>query len=177
MSSPSSTAKTCSTVSTTTAPASIQTQASLLNLKSQLTITHNAFLQNRNKAKGILDKAQLDLKTIPVLSRINAERARLAVEDAQARYNELLREEKLVETSLNSQIRGAEIDLQQSNIELRRAEANVAKMIIKSPIDGLTVMSTIPRGGELEPGAGRRPGLARHDVHVHRRPPLDGHQR
>ena len=127
----------------------IQTQASLLNLKSQLTITRDAFFQNQNKAKGILDKAKLDLKTIPVLSNIDAERAKLAVQDAQARYTELANEEKLMETSLGSQIRSAEIDLQQSNIELRRAEGNVSKMIIKAPIDGLTVMSTIPRGGDL----------------------------
>jgi multidrug resistance efflux pump len=54
-----------------------------------------------------------------------------------------------VEASLNAQIRNAELDLQQTNIELKRAESNAERMIIKAPIDGLTVMATIPRGGDL----------------------------
>jgi HlyD family secretion protein len=127
----------------------IQTNASLLKLKADLAITRHAHKQSIDKAKGILEKARLDMKTIPVLSAIDAERAKLAVAEAEARYKELVGEATLVETSLQSQIRNAEIDLQQTNIELKRAETNADRMIIKSPIDGLTVMQTIPRGGDL----------------------------
>lgn len=127
----------------------MQTQAALMKLKSDLTIMRHAHQQSIAKAKGALDKAKLDLKTVPVLSSINAERAKLAVEETEMRYKELMNEVKPVETSLSSQIRNAEIELQQANIELKRAQLNADRMILKAPIDGLTVMQSIPRGGEL----------------------------
>lgn len=127
----------------------IQAEAGLHKLKADLTIMRQAHKQSIEKAKGLLGKADLDLKTIPVLSSIDAERAKLARLDAESRYKELLSEAKLVETSLNSQIRNAEIDLQKTKIELKRAEANADRMIVKTPIAGLTVMQSIPRGGEI----------------------------
>ncbi len=127
----------------------VQTQASLLKLKSDLTITRHAHQQSVSKAKAALDKARLDLKTLPVLSAIDAERAKLALQEHEARYQELQSEAALVTTSLNAQIRNAEINLQQSNIELKRAETNVERMVLKAPIDGLTAMSTVPMAGEL----------------------------
>ena len=127
----------------------IQTQASVLKLKAELTITRHAHRQSIERAKAALDKARLDLKTVPVLGNIDAERAKLAVEEMEARYKELLSEQKHVEVSLGSQLRNAEINLQQAQIELKRVEANADKMLLKAPIDGLTVMQTIPRGGEL----------------------------
>lgn len=129
----------------------IQTKASLLKLKADLAITRHAHEQSIEKAKGVLDKARLDMKTLPVLSAIDAERTKLAVQDAEARYKELVSEAKLVETSLGSQIRNAELSLQQTEIELKRAQANADRMIVKAPIDGLTVMQTIPRGGDISP--------------------------
>lgn len=129
----------------------IQTKASLLKLKADLAITRHAHEQSIEKAKGVLEKARLDMKTVPVLSAIDAERTKLAVQDAEARYKELVSEAKLVETSLGSQIRNAELSLQQTEIELKRAQANADRMVVKAPIDGLTVMQTIPRGGDISP--------------------------
>jgi HlyD family secretion protein len=127
----------------------IQTEASLIKLKADLAITRHAHQQSISKAKGTLEKARLDMKTVPVLSAIDAEKAKLALQEADARFTELAAEEKLVEASLGAQIRNAEIDLQQTRIELKRAQANAEKMIVKASIDGLTVMQTLPRGGEL----------------------------
>jgi len=36
-----------------------------------------------------------------------------------------------------------------SEIELRRAEANAGGMLVKAPLDGIAVMQTIFRGGDL----------------------------
>lgn len=127
----------------------VQTQAALLKLKADLTVVRHARGQALEKAKADLEKAKLDLKTLPVLSAIDSERAKLAVELYQARYNEAVSETKLVETSLNSQIRNAEINLAQTNIELRRAETNADRMLLRSPIDGMTVMATVPVAGDL----------------------------
>lgn len=100
-------------------------------------------------AKADLDKALLDLKTIPVLSEMDAERMRLAADEAKARYQQLLAEVVFVESSTKSQIRISELDLQQTKLELRRAEANADKMIVKAAIPGLVVMQTMIRGSDI----------------------------
>ena len=56
----------------------VQSEASLTKRKANLEISHKAHEQLVNSAKGALEKARLDLKTIPVLSDIDAEKARLA---------------------------------------------------------------------------------------------------
>jgi HlyD family secretion protein len=58
---------------------------------------------------------------------------------------------KYVEVSERAQIRSSEIDLQQAKIELKRAETNAGKMIVKAPIGGLLVMQNIFRGSDFTP--------------------------
>ena len=127
----------------------VQSEAAVKKQKAELDITRKAHDQLIEKAKGVLEKARLDLKTVPVLSAIDAERARLAVEEAEARYQQLLKEVKYVQISQNADIRNAELDLMQVKIELKRAEVNADKMIGKAPIDGLPVMQSTFRGAEF----------------------------
>jgi multidrug resistance efflux pump len=127
----------------------LQHQASVRRLRSDLDVQQKAHEQSIAQAKGLLEKARLDLKTLPVLSDMDAVRAKLAVEEAETKYKNLVGEAKLVETSIQAQIRDDELDLEQSRIELKRAQTNADRMIVKAPIDGLAVMQQIPRGGEL----------------------------
>jgi HlyD family secretion protein len=127
----------------------VQAEASLRKLKADLDVTRKAHDQSIAKAKATLDKAQLDMKTLPVLSDMDAVRTKLAVEEAQQKYKEVVDETRLVEISLASQIRNSEIEVEQTKIELRRSEANAERMLLKSPLDGITVMQIIPRGGTL----------------------------
>lgn len=53
-------------------------------------------------AKADLDKALLDMKTVPVLSAMDAERRRLALEEAQARYKQILQEVKFMDVGLKA---------------------------------------------------------------------------
>jgi multidrug resistance efflux pump len=126
-----------------------QTEASLKKLKADLDVTRKNHEQSIANAKADLDKARLDMKTLPVLSDMDVERVKLALEEAEATYKRVLSERKLMTISLNAQIRNAEIELEQARVELGRAEANVNRMVLKAPIEGLVVMQTIPRSGEL----------------------------
>ncbi len=128
-----------------------QAEAALIRQRAELALTHKAHDQQIATAQGTLDKARLDLKKAPVLSAIDAERYKLAVDEADARYKELLSETKYVEASERAQLRSSEIDLQQAKIELKRAETNANKMIVKAPIGGLVVMQNIFRGSEFTP--------------------------
>ena len=127
----------------------VQNEASHRRRLAELDVTRKARLQNILSVKGDVDRARLDLKTLPVRSAIESERFRLALEEAEARYKQVADEMKLVDISEKATLRIAEIELQQSKIELQRAESNVNRMIIKAPIEGLTVMQQTFRGAEF----------------------------
>lgn len=117
--------------------------------------------QKIRAAKGALDKALLNLKTAPVRSAIQTERFRLAAEEARSRYDEYVEQSKYLDLSELASIRYYELDYEVSKLELRRAEANVEKMVIRSPIDGLAVIPSSPRGTEMrqiQQGDQIRPG-------------------
>jgi multidrug efflux pump subunit AcrA (membrane-fusion protein) len=127
-----------------------QTEASFLKFKAELDVARKAHQQTVDAAKADLEKARLDLKAAPVLSAIEAERARLAVEEAEARYKQLQAETRFFDIGLQAQVRNAEIEVQQSRIDLRRAENNANRMVVRSPIDGLAVVQTTFRGSEFQ---------------------------
>lgn len=127
----------------------VQSEASLKKRRADLDASHKAHEQLVNSAKGSLDKARLDLKTIPVLSDIDAARARLAAQQADAKYEQLLKEVPYVLASEQADTRNSELDLEESKLELKRAEMNAGKMLYTAPIDGLVVMQNIYRGGDF----------------------------
>jgi multidrug resistance efflux pump len=126
-----------------------QMEASVRKLQAELEVEKKAHEQTIGVAKATLDKALLDIKTIPVMGKIDSEKLKLAAEEAEARYKQLLSEVKFVEVGQRAQLRNAEIELQQSRIELKRAEANADRMMLKAPIGGLVVMQNVFRSGEM----------------------------
>ncbi|MBL8212751.1 MAG: HlyD family efflux transporter periplasmic adaptor subunit [Bryobacterales bacterium] len=122
------------------------------NMKRQLAdldVTRKSHEQSINTAKGDVDKAKLDLRTVPVRSDIESERFKLALEENDARHKQLLREVPFVRAGEESQVKIAEMDLKQSQIELRRAEQNADRMLVKAPIGGMVVMMSTFRGSEF----------------------------
>lgn len=139
-----------------------QMDASVRKLEAELQVAREAHKQTIANAKADLEKAQLDVKTIPVLGAIEAERVRLAAEEASARYKQLLAEVKFVEMGQQSQLKAAQLEVQQAHLELRRSEANAERMRLKAPINGLAVMQNTFRGTEMaqiQPGDQLFPGM------------------
>jgi multidrug resistance efflux pump len=126
-----------------------QMEASFAKLKAEIGVQKKVHAQSIDVQQGVLEKATLDLKTIPVLGVIDTERTKLAAEEAEAKYKQLLAEVKFVEAGYTSQIKTADLELKQAKLELQRAEMNADRMIVKAPIDGLIVMQTMFRSGEM----------------------------
>jgi HlyD family secretion protein len=61
----------------------------------------------------------------------------------------LVAESALVDESQRASIRSSELNRDQSKLEMGRAEANVAKMVIKAPMNGIVVLNTTTRNGEF----------------------------
>jgi multidrug resistance efflux pump len=127
----------------------IQLENSIKKMMATLASTKEAHDQDVRTAKAAWDKALLDLKTIKVKSAIDAEKFKLAVEEAETKYKQLVDESALVDESQRAAIRSSQLNRDQSKIELQRAENNVQRMTIKAPMDGIVVMGNIVLNGEL----------------------------
>jgi multidrug efflux pump subunit AcrA (membrane-fusion protein) len=126
-----------------------QAEASYRMLKANLDVTRKAYMQSVQTVKADLEKARLDLKTIPVQSAITTETLKLSEEEAGARYRQIAGELRYVDEIEKSQLRTAEIELKQARKELRRVEVNIDRMEVKSPLDGIAVVQPIRRGTEF----------------------------
>lgn len=126
-----------------------QTEAAFRKGLADLKVSRKAHEQSILSAKSNLERAQLDIKATPVLSEIDAERLKLALEEAQAQYRQLLSEVKYVDIAEKAQIRNAELRVREAQVELRRVEGNVEKLVAKAPIDGMVVHLNVFRGGEF----------------------------
>jgi multidrug resistance efflux pump len=129
----------------------LQQELNVTNMVANLEVTRKAHEQSIRIAKGDVDRAELDLRTAPVRSDMEKERFKLALEEAQAKYKQLLEEVPFVRAGEEAQVKISQMDLQQSKIELRRAETNAERMVMKSPMQGLVVMLNIFMGGDMRP--------------------------
>ncbi len=135
---------------------------SLKTLQNTLDVEKKAHQQSIDIAKAALDKARLDLKTIPVQSDMDVVRLKLAAEEAQARYDQLLKEVKYKEASQAADYRIAKLEYDEAVVQFKRIEANVDRMVIRAPMDGIAVMGTTFRGSEfsqIQAGDEVRPGM------------------
>jgi HlyD family secretion protein len=127
----------------------IQQENTVKKMMANLAATKEAHDQSIRQAKSDWDKALLDLKTKDVRSEIDAEKFRLTAEENDAKYKQLLAEANLLDESQRAAIRSSELNRDQSKLEMARAENNVKKMVIKSPMDGIVVLNTTTRNGEF----------------------------
>jgi HlyD family secretion protein len=126
-----------------------QRERSLRRLRAQLDVTLSAHRQKIKTAQGALDKAALDLKTIPVRSAIQEEILRLRHEEAVANHRQLLKEVPFVTESERAALRVQELSVENEMIELRKDEGNLERLKIVAPIDGIVVPQPIRRGNDM----------------------------
>ncbi len=126
-----------------------QYQANFVKSRADIDVTRQAHDESIDAAKSTLEKAQLDMKTIPVLSAIQAERTKLALEEAQARYDQVLAERPLKRTSEQAELQDAQYDVKEAQVELDRAKNNINKLEIRAPMNGMVVRLNVFRNGEM----------------------------
>lgn len=128
-----------------------QSEMSMKASMANLEVTRKSYDQQINSAQNLVEKSELDMKTIPVRSAIDAERLRLALEEAKANLKQLRAAAKFVDVGEQATLKVADLELAASKLELRRAQANADRMVLKAPIDGLVVVQNAYSGGEMKP--------------------------
>jgi RND family efflux transporter MFP subunit len=126
-----------------------QYEANFAKSSADIDVTRRAHDESIEVAKAKLEKAELDVKTIPVLSAIQAERTRLALEEAQAEYDRVLEEAKFKRISEDAELQEAQYEVKEARVELDRARANLDKLQIKAPMEGMVVRLSVFRNGEM----------------------------
>ena len=126
-----------------------QAAALVKSQEANLMIEREETRQKVVAAKAEYEKARLDLRTAEVRSEIEAEILKNRMEEAESSYRQLEMELKLLEASHAAALRQVEIDLQQQQVDLKRADLNTRYMLLPTPIDGIVVLETIFRGGSF----------------------------
>jgi multidrug efflux pump subunit AcrA (membrane-fusion protein) len=128
-----------------------QSENSMKASVANLEVTRKSYEQQIRAAKAIVEKAELDMKTIPVRGAIDTERLQLSLEEAKANLKQLQEAARYVEIGERATLKVAELALETSKVEFRRAQSNAERMVLKAPMDGLVVVQNTFRGGEFSP--------------------------
>lgn len=100
-----------------------------------------------NKAE--LDKAKIEMGAVELRTAIDQELLKLALEEADARYEQARKDRGFKETSQKAEIRILELTRERHARHLERDKVNLTKYTMRAPIDGLIVMQSLFRGGEM----------------------------
>lgn len=114
------------------------------------------------QARNDAEKARLEMRRNEVVSRIDAEKNKQRLEEAEARLKQLEATYQLKRTAERADLRILEIRRDRAQRAMLHAERNAEKMAIRSPIAGLVVVNTVWKGGsmgEVLEGDEVRPGL------------------
>ncbi|MBZ5585974.1 MAG: HlyD family efflux transporter periplasmic adaptor subunit [Acidobacteriia bacterium] len=122
-----------------------QIKAALANMQAQ----REQHTQQVRRARASWDKAVQDVKKGPVSADIDKQLYELSEKEMKATYDQLLYEDDLVDQQQRVQIHQRQLNREQQDLELKRTEANLGKMTVKAPMDGIVVMASITRNGEF----------------------------
>jgi len=100
-------------------------------------------------AKSQLEKAKLDYQPAPVRTDIERELLKLAVDEAEARYNQQVKDLAQQKTSHAAEIKILESTVARHKIHLGRHEIDLSRFTVRASKPGLVVSQTIFRGGDL----------------------------
>jgi hypothetical protein len=105
--------------------------------------------QTLRVAKSELDKAKLDYSAGEVKTDIERELLKLSMDEAQARYNEQLKDVAFRKASQESELKILKLTLERHSRHMARHTRDLEKFTMYASMDGLAVMANIFRGGEM----------------------------
>jgi HlyD family secretion protein len=127
----------------------VQAEGDIRKLKADQAISEETLAQTVRAAKAALDKAKIDFSAQEIRTSIDQEELKLSVDEAQANYEELLKEVNIEKQSDAANIRILELTRDRHARHRDRHRADIQKFKIYAPMSGLTVMQSIWRGGDM----------------------------
>jgi HlyD family secretion protein len=100
-------------------------------------------------AEHALQSAKLETRKNEVLSKIDAEKNEQAVEEAKATFEQLKQTFDLKRTAAAAELKILEIQRDRALDAMRHSQQNSERLSVRSPIDGVAVVNTIWKGGQM----------------------------
>ncbi len=115
------------------------------------------------QAENDYARAKLEMAKSEVVSRIDAEKNKLTLEENEARFKQLRQTFDLKQRAREAEVRDLEIQRNRARNEMTYAQTNVERLTVRSPLDGLVVLMPTWKGSSMgEPQEGDQvwPGYA-----------------
>ncbi|HEY3740600.1 MAG TPA: HlyD family efflux transporter periplasmic adaptor subunit [Bryobacteraceae bacterium] len=117
--------------------------------KAEQAVEMGQLLQTLKIAKSQWDKAKLDAQPAPVRTDIERELMKLAVDEAEARYKQQLKDLEQKKASQAAEIRILEETVARHKIHLMRHEIDLTRFTVRASAPGMIVTQPIYRGGDM----------------------------
>jgi len=127
----------------------VQADGDVRKRKADQAIEKEKLQQTLRQAKASQDKAKLDFAAQDIRTDIDRELLKLSVEESEATYKELVQEVNILDVSHAAQIRILELTRDRHQRHRDRHRGDVERFKIYAPMNGLVVMQSIWRGGEM----------------------------
>lgn len=101
------------------------------------------------QSESAMKSAELELRRNEIVSSIDAEKNNQNFEEAKATFNQLKTTFALKRKAAAAELRTLEIQRDRAKNAMDYAEKNTEKLSIKSPIDGIVVLNSIWKGGQM----------------------------
>jgi multidrug resistance efflux pump len=124
----------------------VQSRSDVEKRRAEIMIAMETLRQSLRTAEAEYEKAKLDLRTAEVRSEIEGELLRLAVEETEAKWKQLEQEVSLREEADAAELRGQELLVAKDQREVDRLRRDLQRMRVTTPVGGLVVLETIPKG-------------------------------
>ena len=128
----------------------VQTSESdIAKKKADQAIEEENLRQNLRLVKSNLDKAKLDLAASEVRTPIDQEQLKLSVEEYETEYKETEANFKIALESNRIELKLLDLTKARHLRHLDRHVVDMERFTIKTPMDGLAVMLSVYRGGDM----------------------------
>jgi HlyD family secretion protein len=102
-----------------------------------------------HQAENDVNSAAFEVKRNEILSKIDAEKNNLASEQAKATYAQLKKTFDLKRQAAQAEVKSLEIQRDRARDAMEYARKNTARLEIHAPIDGIVVLNSIWKGGQM----------------------------
>jgi len=126
----------------------MQAQGDIEKRKAEQALDTENLLQNVRVAKSELDKVRLDVKAKELRTSLDQELIQLSVDEADAKYNQLLRDLDFKKQSQAAEMQILRYTMERHMRHRDRHKADLRKFVVTAAMDGLAVVQPIFRGSE-----------------------------
>lgn len=126
----------------------LQAEADIEKRKAEQAVEWETLQQTLRVAKASLEKASLDLRTAELKTAVDRELMQLAVEEAQARYAELSKDQAVKRRVHEAELATLDFTRRRHVRHFQRHEVDLTRFTMSAPISGRAVLQQIWSGDQ-----------------------------